>query len=117
MIKLSTLIKEAKKPISIADIVKILRSSDFGYTAAGGSGDVSSKGNTLIIKTSFFYGAHRALQSLKNDWSGNGFMAKYFRDTHNVDFDIVREKTELAGGTMYGKKAKDGVVTIELQIK
>jgi len=107
-------LNEAPK-LNAAKIVKMLKNkSDWGDQ---GDQVRVRRGNLEVIDT-WYYGGDKALKSLKDEWTKpSGYMAKYFKDEHNVMFKLIDEFTDLrATGKWYKKLTDDGIVSITLKV-
>lgn len=105
-----------EQKMSPTQVVKILRSSDFGYTESGGNGEALRKGNDIIIRDSWFYDGDKKLKQMKDNWSPGGFMHDYFKKEHGVGFKIIAARSCVRGCKMYGRKQQDGVNEITLKL-
>lgn len=98
------------------DIVAILRSADFGHTEDGGNGDAKLVKGKIVVKDGCYYGCNDRLKSVKKSWEKGGHNYDYFKDTYGVDLKMLSSDMQVTGGTMFGKKQKDGVVTVTLTV-
>ncbi len=85
-------ILEAKKKTA-RELKKILESSDFGYTEAGGNGRCKIKGKNLIVYNSYWAGSQRHLDNLIKSWSPKGSNYEYFKE-EGFDIKIINSGSE-----------------------
>jgi hypothetical protein len=112
--KLDKFLLNEKKVMSAKDVVKILRSSDFGMTEAGGNGYAYAKGNTLVIHDPYYYMPTNAqLNSKLMSWSPGGTHFDYFQQEYGVTFENVKVRT-VADQKKYGP---GGYVEITMNLK
>ncbi len=87
MIKLKSLINEGSKKLT--QVVKDLKSSDFGMTKAGGNGQALAKGGKLVIRDPFYYSPDKKRVDLyKREWDDGGTYGKYFNEEYGVTFKV-----------------------------
>jgi len=114
MIKLRDLLTEAAK-LNASKIVKMFKKrSDWGDQ---GDHVRVQKGNLEVVDT-YYYGGDKALKSLKDQWTKpSGYMAKYFKEEHNVEFKLISEFATVSHpGSWYKKLTRDGIVSITLKV-
>lgn len=79
--------KQSNFPINnMNDLIRVLKSDDFGYTEDGGSGRVYKKSNSVFeIHDPYFYTPpEKQLNHMENDWNATGSYGKYFASTYNI---------------------------------
>jgi len=83
----------------------------------GDMGDhVYTKGSTLVVVDTFYYGEARAMESLQKNWKPGGNYYDYFHKTYGVDIKIIDTFSEVKASGQHKKLTKDGIVGVILKI-
>jgi hypothetical protein len=81
---------------NLAGLVKVLQSSDFGMSKAGGNGYAMNKGGKLVLHDPFWISPRGPeLERKRNDWLEGGTYYNYFRDEYGITFGNVKVETIL----------------------
>jgi hypothetical protein len=79
---------------NLAGLVKVLQSSDFGMSKAGGNGYAMNKGGKLVVHDPFWISPKGPeLERKRNDWLEGGTYYNYFRDEYGITFGKVKVET------------------------
>jgi hypothetical protein len=96
-----------------------LRSSDFGYTEAGGNGRTAvDPGGNLTVYDSYYYGGNDRHDSLKKRWSPDGDMHNWFAE-QGYDIRVTgsgKNTTSKVFKTPRGSSTKGGDVWVTLAV-
>lgn len=95
-----------------AQVVKVLRGPGFGLTEK----EALLKGDTVVVRDSFYYEGEKRMRSMEKSWSKGGIYYKYFADEYGIGFRVVDRSFDFTGGTMYGKRQKGGVAEVQLKV-
>jgi len=105
---------EAKK-MKAADIIKIFKNTDeWGEDMKD---QVYVKKGNLVYIDSYFYGADKAMKTIKTNWSKGGHYYDYFEKEYGIKFKIVNTFEELNAKGRHKKLTSDGIVGVELKIQ
>lgn len=108
---------DESKKTTLADIVKILKSEDFGMTEAGGNGEALIQNGNLVIRDSYYARGAIKLPQMVDEWTvDGGTNHDYFLKEYKVKFALVKSHNYINDGKMYGKKSSMGVLEIHLKI-